>query len=522
LKKYPLLSYLIIFLLPALACNFPGGSTTAGLSAEDLHQTLAAQSTATSLGTSPSGGTPPTNDQILPAITPGSPTQPSIPETTQAPYPQGSGELYAYATRSGDTLPALAGRFGVQLVHISSPPGTSELGLLPIGLTLYIPALLERVTPGQPLLPDDELVYSPTAFGFDINSFIQTAGGYLGDYQEEVDDETLTGSAIIQRVAEDLSVNPRLLLAILEQRAGWVYGQPTALQDRAHPLELYIPDRPGLYQEIQIAATQLNLAYYGWRAGTFTQIEYRQGPKVRLNPTLNAGSAAIQHLYAIFYRQSECQEALSGPDGFLALYQRMFGDPWERAAAVGPLFPLRLEQPVLELPFAPGERWSLTAGPHNAWNAGTPRAALDLSPVTGEAVCAVSSRWVLAAAPGVVVRADRNAVILDLDGDGYEGTGWVLLYFHLAEHELVQAGTVVALDEPLGHPSCEGGRSTGKHVHIARKYNGEWIPANEVLPFVVSGWRAVADATNYQGQLVKGDQVVQSNSGGSRTSIIVR
>jgi hypothetical protein len=122
----------------------------------------------------------------------------------------------------------------------------------------------------------------------------------------------------------------------------------------------------------------------------------------------------------------------------------------------------------------------------------------------------------------VITSAEDNRVALDLDGDGYEQTGWVLVYLHLAERDLIQAGRQVALDEPLGHPSCEGGRSTGKHVHLARKYNGEWLAADGPLPFFLSGWRAQADERNYYGTLVKEDQIVSSNSSGSRTSIIIR
>ena len=40
----------------------------------------------------------------------------------------------------------------------------------------------------------------------------------------------------------------------------------------------------------------------------------------------------------------------------------------------------------------------------------------------------------------------------------------------------VQAG------DPLGHPSCEGGNVTGTHVHLARKFNGEWIGAGGRMP----------------------------------------
>ncbi len=108
-----------------------------------------------------------------------------------------------------------------------------------------------------------------------------------------------------------------------------------------------------------------------------------------------------------------------------------------------------------------------------------------------------------------MVRSNRGAVALDLDGDGNEGTGWVLLYMHLAPAGRVGVGTWLAQDAPVGHPSCEGGVSTGTHLHIARKYNGEWIPAEGALPLILDGWEAIARPGNYAGMLVKdGRQVL--------------
>jgi hypothetical protein len=189
---------------------------------------------------------------------------------------------------------------------------------------------------------------------------------------------------------------------------------------------------------------------------------------------------------------------------------------------VEPLFPPGLAAPVMELPFLPGERWSLTAGPHISWASGSPRGALDLAPVTGEPPCAVSPAWATASAPGVVVRSDHGALALDLDGDGYEQTGWVLLYMHLADSERALVGTRVNVDDPLGHPSCEGGSATGTHVHLARKYNGEWIPAAGMFPFILSGWVAQVGERPYDGALVKGDQVVTARPDGSHQSTIMR
>ncbi len=172
-------------------------------------------------------------------------------------------------------------------------------------------------------------------------------------------------------------------------------------------------------------------------------------------------------------------------------------------------------QPELTLPFATGEYWSLTGGPHISWQTGTPRGAVDFAPIIDEAACAVSARWATAAAPGLVVRSERSVVALDLDGDGDEGTGWVLIYQHMASEGRAAVGTWLQQDAPVGHPSCEGGQATGTHLHLARKFNGEWVGVGEPLPLVLSGWLAVAGERNYEGFLVKGENVVNASPNGS-------
>jgi hypothetical protein len=67
---------------------------------------------------------------------------------------------------------------------------------------------------------------------------------------------------------------------------------------------------------------------------------------------------------------------------------------------------------------------------------------------------------------------------------------------------LVEAGDL------LGHPSCEGGESTGSHIHIARKYNGEWIPASGTIPFNLDGWIAHDGAAAYLGTLTRFTETV--------------
>ena len=518
-RRHAHLIFFLVFLVTTLAC---GQSAPEDLSALELRQTMAAlpaptlpagqpviQPTAQPVGEQPSQPQP----QATLTVPAGSPVIPVVSPV--------SGPVITYLARSGDTLPALAGRFGVEAAQIQAPQSLPGLAYLPLGIELSIPNVItETVTSATPLLPDSEIVYSPAAAGFDLAAYIQQAGGFLSTYQEEVDSETLSGAAIIQRVADELSVNPRLLVAFLEYRSGWVLGQPRNPADLSQPIGFNIPDREGLYQEMMIVATQVNVAYYGWRQGTFTTLTHGDSSKVRLNPQLNPGSVAVQHLLAMFFRPAYWQNAVYGADGFLARYAALFGDPWVRA--VEPLLPPDLAQPALELPYLAGEPWALTAGPHNAWNAGTPRGALDFSPITGQPKCQVSVAWATAAAPGLVVRSAYNAVALDLDGDGLESTGWVLVYLHIADLERTTAPLRVALDDRLGHPSCEGGRATGTHLHLARKYNGEWLAADGPTSFVLSGWQAVAGELNYTGSLVRLGDTVKANPGGETGSTIIR
>ena len=101
----------------------------------------------------------------------------------------------------------------------------------------------------------------------------------------------------------------------------------------------------------------------------------------------------------------------------------------------------------------------------------------------------------------------------DLDSDGLEQTGWTILYMHIETRDRVAAGTTLQTGAHIGHPSCEGGVSTGTHVHIARRYNGEWIPADQALAFNMGGWVSEGSGEMYNGVLVQGEQTIIAENG---------
>lgn len=428
-----------------------------------------------------------------------------------------------YYAQAADTLQVVAIRFGVQPAEIASVDPIPASGFLNPGQLLVIPRRLGNTTSSKHLLPDSEVVYSPSAIGFDAAEFARQAGGFLHSYREWHRSTGLkSGGEIIMRVAIENSINPRLLLALLEYHSGWVTGQPATQTDRDYPLGKVDLKEQGLYNQLVWTVNQLSIGYYAYREGRLTEIRFSDGVKMRLAPDLNAGTAALQYYFAQLYRGQEWLDALNPEVGFPALYASLLGNPWERASRVEPLFPPGLSQPPLTLPFGRNWTWAFTGGPHGAWERDGAYAALDFAPGSNQSGCVESRAWVVAAAAGLVVRTGPGLVVLDLDGDGYEQTGWVLVYLHVATEDRIPLGEWVAAGDPLGHPSCEGGFATGTHLHIARKYNGEWVPADGPLPFNLGGWIAHYGGLAYYGTLTRDGKTVTSCTCSNAESFITR
>lgn len=443
-------------------------------------------------------------------------TQTPIPGDSPTPAPP-----ILYYTQAGDTLNALALRFGVAPEEISSPDGVVTTGLLNPGQLLLIPNRLTDVSNNEHILPDSEIVFSPSAIDFNVESFITGTGGYLETYKEWRSNGRDDAANTIFRVAIENSINPRLLLAILEYQGHWVYKTPANLAETDYPLGHVDYQKKGLYAQLSWAVQMLNIGYYGWRDGRITQLTFIDGnTTIRLAPDLNAGTVALLYLFSQLYDKPYWAGAMYSPEGLPALYKKMFGDPWERAQTVEPLFPATLTQPPFDLPFPPGRRWSYTGGPHSAWGPDGALASLDFAPSTTVHGCYASTEWVTAVASGLVVRSETGVVVMDLDGDASELTGWIVMYLHIATASRPPVGTWINIGEPVGHPSCEGGQATGTHVHIARKYNGEWIQADGPMPFELNGWIAHQGNVPYEGSLTKNGEIVQASRYGEFKSLI--
>ena len=467
-------------------------------------------------------------NQTSPSPTPPQPTDPPfVPLPSPTPMVEVPTDTpLIYYAQAADTLRTVAIRFGVEPDEIQAPNEAQPLPLNTVlnpGELLLIPDRLVNTTSSQQLMPDSEVVYSPSATDFDIAAYVQAAGGKLSTYSQWLQSSrTTSGADLILRAAIENSINPRLLVSLLEYHSGWVTGQPETLAQDQYPMGYINLQEKGLFNQLVWTVNQLSIGYYAYREGRLTEIHFKDGSAARLAPDLNAGTAALQYYFAQLYSGQQWLDALNPDTGFPALHAQMFGSPWERAVRVEPLYPPGLVQPPLTLPFDRNKMWSFTGGPHGAWEHDGAYAALDFAPGSSEPGCIKSYAWVLAAASGLVVREGPGVVVLDLDGDGSEQTGWVLLYLHVSSQQRIPLGSWVDAGDRLGHPSCEGGVSTGTHVHIARKYNGEWIPADGPMPFNLGGWVAEAGSEAYKGKLVRGDDTVTACTCASAQTFIMR
>ena len=113
-------------------------------------------------------------------------TQPAT-NTPEPPTPTFDSNTILYYSQSGDWLPEIASRFGVSLEEIASPKILPEKGFVDQGTLLIIPNRIDNTleyTSSVQMIPDSEVVFSATALDFNIEEFVQNAGGYLATYRQ--------------------------------------------------------------------------------------------------------------------------------------------------------------------------------------------------------------------------------------------------------------------------------------------------------------------------------------------------
>ncbi|OGO59225.1 MAG: hypothetical protein A2029_15675 [Chloroflexi bacterium RBG_19FT_COMBO_47_9] len=429
----------------------------------------------------------------------------TTPLPTRPQYPPG--ELVDYSAQTGDTLIGIARHFNTTVEEILSANSfiPTDATTMPPGMPMKIPIYYQPFWGSQyQLIPDSLFVNGPTQVDFDTSAFVALQPGWLNGYNGYAFGGNRSGAQIVDYVAKNFSISPRLLLGLLEYQTGALSIPTLPTESHIYPLGYRDWQHEGLYLQLVWAANLLNNGYYRWRLGDLAEFDHLDGSQERPDPWQNAATVALQYYFSRIIDGDQYARAVA-QDGFANSYAKFFGDPWQ---SVVPHIPGSLVQPTFSLPFLPSLTWAYTGGPHTGFGEGEPLAAIDFAPGAMTSGCVPTDEWATAVAPGVISRSESGAVVIDLDSDGDERTGWTVFYFHIETEGRTPVGSVLQIGDPIGHPSCEGGRTTGTHIHIARKYNGEWIPADYVIPFDLGGWVAHNGSHEYEGTLTKAGNTI--------------
>ena len=423
----------------------------------------------------------------------------------------------------GDTLSGIAANYGTSVSALMALNELRNPDLLAIGQIIQLPPPPQLYSPNDLVLSDARLARTGGAEQFDIQAFVSSQPGLISQIGDTVNVRSadgrateilLTSSQAVERVSLEFSVDARILLALLEYHAGLLSRNEPESVERNLPLMKLSPDESreatGLYAQLSWLADRLNQGYYGWKYRNRRIIELSDGSRLWFHPELNAASVAVQYVMSLLSDSTSWHEDI-GDGGILEVYRGYFGDP---LVETGEVAPRDLTQPQLTLPFPAGEVWRFTGGFHGGWGNGSAWAAVDFAPPKEQGpqhYCYTSSFPIIAVADGTIARLDDGVVVLDLDLDGNEGTGWTILYLHISLVDSLLEGQAIEAGQILGYASCQGGYSTATHLHIARRYNGEWLPADcshcaenaHAPPFVMSNWQVVGlENQLYQGFMV--------------------
>lgn len=391
----------------------------------------------------------------------------------------------AHSPGSGSDPSAFAAAEGMLAAPSPSPDGgwLGSLGNLWRGPVRTLQA-------GPQLAVDDQFVWGPNVGRFDIQGYLAGRGSALADY-----------SADIELWASYSSVNPKILIALLELQHGWVSGPAPAL-----PADQ-------VRQTIERTAMRLASAFYehlhvwGSRRPSFGPvpvagpvIQFADGSAGALPASESSATVALAAIIAAEMPADQFQ--IQGAGGFETTYSALFPTD-DLLAANNPINPQAVPPAALfQFPFPLGATWA-ASGPHS-WNGGSyppPYSSLDFF-VGGGTCSSPPNAYAVAAAYGEAYWPQGYSCWLELD----HANGWVTSYYHLQN---LYSGAPLGRGAKVGTIACEtcaGGFATGPHVHFSLKFNGAYASLEGVK---LSGWTVHVGSVPYtSGSYERGSQLL--------------
>lgn len=319
-------------------------------------------------------------------------------------------------------------------------------------------------------------MYEPGFYAPQIQALLDRQPGSLKQLSVQVGDGRYTFAEALVGQASYYSINPKVILALLEQRSrllsvanpssdqlGWALGYQGENGNRR-----------GLAAQIRWAVKQMLYAKRDYPQ--YAPLTYADNSSAPPPPGLSLSEYIIARVLAPTSTPDRLPALLQG---FQQTYTRLFGDPrpapegWPQPSA--PFLAWPLEQPAAVTSFfdhgGPFLTRNVASGVTTYWGRTETDIAFAYNGHDGWDYAAAPPDLVLAAASGEVVFAGNaddgcatRAVIVD------HGNGYRTLYWHLARVD-AEFGQRIARGQPLGVVG-ESGCANGPHLHFGVQYLG--------------------------------------------------
>jgi hypothetical protein len=70
------------------------------------------------------------------------------------------------------------------------------------------------------IIPDAAFVYGPDLLDFDLQAFLQSTPGWFKHYRAIINEKHLDAAGVLTYYSENFSLNPKMLLALIEYQTG--------------------------------------------------------------------------------------------------------------------------------------------------------------------------------------------------------------------------------------------------------------------------------------------------------------
>ncbi|WP_404339424.1 M23 family metallopeptidase [Pseudoalteromonas mariniglutinosa] len=334
-------------------------------------------------------------------------------------------------------------------------------------------------------LDDSQFVFNNTLLSEDWDRFFALHAPALEDKKE-----------FIMHWAGYASINPKIIIALIEQQSNLVTAAETA--DMSHPFAALSKEQ-GFENQLKDVVIQLSQRFYAYKQWQDNPSNMPKSATISTNRIASHSTAATAALVSLLVENQHTQIASTdnGLTHFLATFERLFPESSQQLLLSANSRSLAQDYQsrqainfAMNLPWPSGYWYS--GGAHSNTGSGYPYSSLDFN--NGSGGWGSNTPYVQAAHGGTVTRFSGCNIRVT------HASGYATNYYHMANLQY-SSGDYVQSGAWLGRYAnnynqalCEGGQSSGPHVHFTLLYNGQQVSLQDHF---ISGHRIDVGNSNY-------------------------